>query len=104
LAHSRKLSFGLSAHSSAADSGAAPRDDSGTVLTPPQGPAAAGDTTSGPATGGTGDTISARAAMPFASLIAAQACAAGSAIDGAGLAELLAGAPTIEIVRPPSEP
>src|SRR5260370_31802671 len=59
LAHSRKLSFGLSAHSSAADSGAAPRDDSGTVLTPPQGPAAAGGTTSGPTTGGIGGTISA---------------------------------------------
>src|SRR6516164_8341238 len=57
LAHSRKLSFGLSAHSSAADSGAAPRDDGETVLTPPQGAAAAGGTTSGPTTGGTGGTI-----------------------------------------------
>src|SRR5260370_4603609 len=39
--------------------GAAPRDDSGTVLTPPQGPPTAGCTTSGPTTGGTGGTISA---------------------------------------------
>src|SRR5215468_9333696 len=35
LAHSRKLSFGLSAHSSAADNGAAPRDDTETCAHAP---------------------------------------------------------------------